>query len=122
MAQLEVVIDVLLESCQFSLGEIIDGLIDGFGTRFKVDMMVKVATVRQENELVRRGLSEHVVEVMVNIREATRVNWIAVDVKEINLVLWVNAELINKVDFDVLVQGRFHGGFQGCIWLVIQYG
>ena len=41
---------------------------------------------------------------MVNVRESIRVNWIAVDVEEVNLILGVNVELINKADFDILVQ------------------
>ena len=77
--------------------------IDRHGTWFKVNVVVQFSTVRRENELVGGHLSKDISKVMVNVGEATRVDQVTVDMEEINLILWINVELINEVDFDVLV-------------------
>jgi len=50
-------------------------------------MIVKIAMVRWEDKFVRGGFSEYIVKVMVNVGEATRVNWVAIDMEQVNLIL-----------------------------------
>src|SRR5262245_48382297 len=103
MAQLEIVIDIFLQHRKLAFRKVTDRPVDRLGARFKVNMVVQFSMVGWEGELVRRGLGKYIIEIMVYVGESTRVNQVAVDMEEINLILWINVELINKADFDVLV-------------------
>ena len=83
-------------------------------------MVVQFSAVRWENELVRGHLSKNVSKVMVNVWESTSINWVAVDMEELNLILWINIELVNKADFNILVQGGVQRRVQRGIQLAIQ--